>query len=186
MQKTILLMVACIGAMVVIAAGKDAGSGITTWPDGTFESAYAKEITFYNDTHKTCWFRISGAKWVYWNGTIVFNRTSDIEITTQRDLKGSVWICTRFGWNPLKGDYYNNNGYCYITSLKYGSVSIPAAKFTPGEEYVIIIGLIDTSYMFKYKDRFVWIDISDPETFDRVEIFGYGAISKIPFKIIVE
>ncbi|WP_456468532.1 hypothetical protein [Archaeoglobus sp.] len=47
--------------------------------------------------------------------------------------------------------------------------------------------LIDTSYVLKYEEeRAYWIKIDDPDTFDRVEILGYGPISKRPFKIAVE
>ena len=52
----------------------------------------------------------------------------------------------------------------------------------------MIVELIDSSYIFKYADtgRDHWININDPATFDRVEVFGYGPVNKIPFKIVIE
>ena len=194
MIKSLLLvgLVICIGvAVIAINASTSAESNdVVLSPDGTFVCAHAKDITFYNKSAKNCWFRISGADWIYSNGTIVFKRTSDIEINTPRKLYGTVWICTKGGWNPLGGEveYYKDRGYCYITSLKYGKAEIPAAKLIPGEEYVLIVELIDSSYLFKYEDtsRDHWIKTDDTNTFDRVEVFGYGPIQKTPFKIVVE
>ena len=60
-----------------------------------------------------------------------------------------------------------DSGYCYITSLKYGKVKIPAAKLIPGEEYI----LLDSSYLFKNMERLHWIKIDDIDTFDRFEVF---------------
>ena len=197
MRKSLLLvgLVICIGVTTAIAvsistSAKD-DNDIVLSPGGTFVGAYAKDITFYNNSAKNCWFRISGAEWIYSNGTIMFKRASDVEINTPRDLKGTVWICTKRGWNPLGGkfEYYKDRGYCYITSLKYGKAEIPAAKLIPGEEYVLIVELIDSSYLFNYEDkagRDHWIKIDDSDTFDRVEVFGYGPISKVHFKIVVE
>ncbi|RLI81391.1 hypothetical protein DRP04_06265 [Archaeoglobales archaeon] len=198
MRKSLLLVglviyigvVAAAIAVSISTSAKD-DNDIILSPDGEFVSAYAKDITFYNSSAKNCWFRISGAEWIYSNGTILFKRISDIEINTPRDLKGTVWICTKKGWNPLGGEieYYKDRGYCYITSLKYGKAEISAAKLIPGEEYVLIIELIDTSNLFRYEDnpgRDHWIKIDDTGTFDRVEVFGYGPISKVGFKIVVE
>ncbi len=194
MRKLLLFMglVICIGlAAIVVNAFTSADNDIVLSPSGTFVCAHAKDITFYNSSAKNCWFRISGADRIYSNGTIMFKRASDIEINIPRDLKGTVWICTKRGWNPLGGkiEYYKDRGYCYITSLKYGKAEIPAAKLIPGEEYVLIVELIDSSYLFNYEDkpgRDHWIKIDDTDTFDRVEIFGYGPILKTSFKIVVE
>ena len=195
MKKKILIgLIICIGFVGVVAVGVSTdskNSDIILNPDGGFFAAHAKDITFYNKSKKNCWFRISGDDWIYYNGTIVFNRASDITVETQRKLYGSVWICTKVGWNPLgrETEYYKDRGYCYITSLKYGKAEIPAAKFVPGEEYIMIVELIDSSYIFNYADkagRDHWININDPATFDRVEVFGYGPVNKIPFKIVIE
>ncbi len=194
MKKVILLviLVTCIGVTTAMTVGSftnTENSSVILSPVGTFLGAHAKDITFYNSSARNCWFRISGADWVYSNGTIMFKRASDIEVTTQRDLKGSVWVCTKRGWNPLKNDefeYYKSEGYCYITSLKYGKAEIPAAKLVPGEEYVLIVGITYSSYNILTDSKITWIKIDDTNTFDRVEVFGYGAISLVPFKIIVE
>lgn len=183
-----VILTACIAVavgMTVSTSSKD----VVTFPDGKFKSAHAKDVTFYNSSKKNCWFRVTGAE-IFWNGTIVFNSTDEIKVETQRDLKGSIWICTKYGWNPLGGEeeYRKDRGYCYITSLKYGEAAIPASKLVPGEKYTLIVELIDTSNILRYEDdsnRACWIKIDDPDTFDRVEIFGYGPISKTPFEIVV-
>ncbi len=189
-MKRMLLFTALIACIAIAIGMSTSTDDIALGPDGTFMSAHTKDITFYNSSKKNCWFRITGAKWIFGNGTIVFNSTDEIKVETQRDLKGSVWVCTKHGWNPLgdEGEYLKDRGYCYITSLKYGEAKIPASKFAPGEEYTLIVELIDTSYVFKYeedKDRAHWMKIDDPDTFDRVEIFGYGPISKRPFSIVI-
>ncbi|WP_457548594.1 hypothetical protein [Archaeoglobus sp.] len=184
-------LVVCIGLATAIAVNASTNSennDIVLSPSGMFIGAHAKDITFYNSNAKNCWFRISGADWIYSNGTIMFKRTSDIKITTQRDLKGTVWICTKRGWNPLgdQSEYYKDRGYCYITSLRYGEAKIPAAKLIPGEEYVIIVGVTYYSSYILTDSKITWIKTDDTDTFDRVEIFGYGPIPKVPFKIVVE
>ncbi len=192
MKKLIMilsLVTLCALSLGITTAGNK--SDYLYGPDGDLIAAHAKDITFYNKTHKLAYFTISGADWIYTNGTIFFKRTSEIIIKTDRNVKGSVWICTYNGWNPLKGEaeYYNDRGYCYITSIKYGKAEIPAAKLVPGKKYVIMVGLYDSSYVFKYegdKDHNVWIRTNDPNTFDRVEIYGYGPIERVPFVIVVE
>uniref|UniRef100_A0A7C4W2V2 Uncharacterized protein n=1 Tax=Geoglobus ahangari TaxID=113653 RepID=A0A7C4W2V2_9EURY len=195
MRKEVLFgLFICIGLISVVAVGvsKDSrDSDIILDMDSGFFAAHAKEITFYKSSKRNCWFTISGDDWVYYNGTIVFNRASNIVIQTHRDLKGSVWVCTKIGWNPLGGEieYIKDRGYCYITSLSSGKAEIPAAKFVPDVEYILIVELIDSSYIFQYADdpkRDYWININDPNTFDRVEVFGYGPLNKIPFKIVVK
>ncbi len=195
MKKEVLIgLVICIGLVGVVAVGVSTdskNSDIILNPNGGFFAAHAKDITFYNKSKRNCWFRISGADWIYDNGTIVFNRASDITVEAQRNLKGSIWICTKRGWNPLgrETEYYKDEGYCYITSLKYGEAEIPAAKFVPGVDYILIVELIDSSYIFNYADkagRDHWININDPDTFDRVEVFEYGPLKRIPFKIVIE
>lgn len=190
-MKWILVSIALI-ACIAVAVGVAMNTGdtdITAFPDGTFISAYAKDVTFYNSSKKNCWFRITGDEWVFWNGTIVFNSTGEIKVETHRNLYGSVWVCTKYGWNPLGGEveYRKDRGYCYIASLKYGEAAIPVSKLVPGEKYTLIVELIDTSYILdKEEERAYWIKIDDPETYDRVEIFGYGPIMKIPFEIIIK
>ena len=185
--------VICTAMLVVLtvnASSNTENNDIILSPGGTFIAAHAKDITFYNGSAKNCWFRISGADWIYSNGTILFKRTSDIVIQAPRDLKGTVWICTKRGWNPLgcRTEYYKDSGYCYITSLKYGKAEIPAAKLIPEEEYTLIVELLDSSYLFRYEntERDHWIKIDDPDTFDRVEVFGYGPIQRVQFKIVIE
>lgn len=197
MKKEILIgLIICIGFVGVVAVGVSTdskNSDIILSPDGGFFAAHAKDITFYNKSKMYCWFRISGDDWIYYNGTIVFNRASDITVETQKELFGSVWICTKRGWNPMGGEteYHKDRGYCYIIPLEYGKAKIPAAKFVPGEEYIMIVELIDSSYVYYYYtdkaggDYWIKININDPATFDRVEVFGYGPINKIPFKIVI-
>lgn len=184
-------LIACVAVavgMTVSTSDSMSDTDIATFPDGTFMSAHIKDITFYNSSKKNCWFRITGAEWIFRNGTIVFNSTDEIKVETQRNLKGSVWVCTKYGWNPLggKAEYYKDRGYCYITSLKYGEAKIPASKLVRGEEYTLIVELIDTYYILdKEEERAYWIKIDDPDTFDRVEILGYGPISRSHFRIII-
>jgi len=187
-MKRMLLFAALIACVAVAIGVSTSTDDVVVGPEGTFMSAHTKDITFYNSSKKNCWFRITGAEWIFWNGTIVFNSTDEIKVETQRNLYGSVWVCTKYGWNPLEGEeeYYKDRGYCYITSLKYGEAKIPASKLVRGEEYTLIVELIDTSYVLKYEEeRAYWMKIDDPDTFDRVEIFGYGPILKRPFKIVV-
>lgn len=194
-RKVLLLILGVLLATATIALAlsntNENESGIVLGPSGNFIAAHGKDITFYNASKINCWFRLKGADWIYYNGTIVFKRTSDIVIETARDLKGTVWICTYYGWNPLKGkvEYYKDEGYCYITSLKYGKATIPAAKLVPGVKYTLRVQLIDSSWIFKHENdntRSCWIDISDPSTFDRVEIYGFGPIGRTTFHIIVK
>ena len=193
-RKVLLLILGVLLATATIALAlsntNENESGIVLGPSGNFIAAHGKDITFYNASKINCWFRLKGADWIYYNGTIVFKRTSDIVIETA-NLKGTVWICTYYGWNPLKGkvEYYKDEGYCYITSLKYGKATIPAAKLVPGVKYTLRVQLIDSSWIFKYENdntRSCWIDISDPSTFDRVEIYSFGPIDRTTFHIIVK
>lgn len=192
-MKKWTIVTACLicGILAALAASVSAESrsDIIVDSTGAFIAANAKDITFYNKTLRNAWFRISNHNWIYWNGTITFKRATDITVTTQRELKGTVWICTKVGWNILMGDYTRDSGYCYITSFNSGVATIPAAKLTPGVEYTMVVQLIDSSNIYQYektRGRDVWIKIDDPETFDRVEIFGYGPINMVPFKIVVE
>lgn len=188
MKATFVSLIVCIGIVtaIAIATSAESSNDVVLSSRGTFVGAHAKDITFYNKSSKNCWFKISGANWIYSNGTITFKRASDIEITTQRDLKGSVWICTKRGWNPLEEEYYKDRGYCYIASLKYGKAEIPAAKLTPGEEYIVIVGVTYSSSKILDDSKINWIKIDDPDTFDRVEIFGYGPLQRMHFKLVVE
>ena len=178
-RKVLLLILGVLLATATIALAlsntNENESGIVLGPSGNFIAAHGKDITFYNASKINCWFRLKGADWIYYNGTIVFKRTSDIVIETA-NLKGTVWICTYYGWNPLKGkvEYYKDEGYCYITSLKYGKATIPAAKLVPGVKYTLRVQLIDTTSILSKEDKSYWIDISDPSTFDRVEIYSFG------------
>ena len=190
-RKVLLLILGVLLATATIALAlsntNENESGIVLGPSGNFIAAHGKDITFYNASKINCWFRLKGADWIYYNGTIVFKRTSDIVIETA-NLKGTVWICTYYGWNPLKGkvEYYKDEGYCYITSLKYGKATIPAAKLVPGVKYTLRVQLIDSTSILNKEDKSYWIDISDPSTFDRVEIYGFGPIGRTTFHIIVK
>ena len=79
MKKRMFISVVMCTAMLVVltvnASSNTENNDMILSLGGTFIATHAKDITFYNGSAKNCWFRISGADWIYSNGTILFKRS---------------------------------------------------------------------------------------------------------------